>query len=1152
MRKKLLLIPIGVLAVAAIWVLALTLTSGSVVAGSGSATFSKPDTDEGSYGNIRQTCPDESVVSHLPYQPDESWSFYSSELNPGYKVYDNFSGADGTDAIRFWGLRVYHDGVQWVECYEDPMAFTIEFLTDAAGQPGTVISTYSVSLTGTSTGLVYSGFTMYEWETNLVPPPALGSGPGWVSIQGTGDPDCWLLWANSATGDGISYQWTGSALELKDLDLAFCLIDYGEPCDWQPDDPHKMHFPQLPDEAGWDVNATAPVVLADDFECSETGWIKDFHFWGSWKHGIEGEILYFVLSLHEDIPADVNPDGYSKPGATLFEWEIYDFPVTPIDPPSMEGWYDPSTGEAIPDDHQAYFQYNICLDEPLWYPQDSGVIYWLNISAVLADPVQTQWGWKSTQDHWNDDAVWAFWGDLDWQEIYEPGGDLDPITNMWGVIVDQTGNVVQGYGEDAYDDGTSHMGWYFYPWYDWWNIWFYDHPFDPERYKTIHIEFDVFPFDAGPSWVEIAVNWSTDIWSIEQPPGDSAPPLPGVDEDLYIGRETVFFTEFLPGQPQPGFHSFDLEIPFPYNPEWVSVDIRGFNFQIDPGSITHECIAQQQSLDLSFVVTGEPPVPDSGACCYPEPTGSGDWLCLYTEESYCVNDLGGVWEGVGTQCLGMEACCLPVGDPLGDCVDADALCCVNELGGTPMGPGTACGATEACCFGTGACEDLDPLCCVQLGGVPQGPGTQCGALQACCLADDQCADMDPLCCVMLGGTPQGPGTQCVGALEACCLPNGNCTNLDPVCCLNLGGTPQGQGTNCTVPAACCIGDDCFMYDPLCCDDMGGTPSPWGAPACLGDDNENGINDACEMPEDLKWYQPPDLEPTGMDVRASDIVLLADDFLCDRTGPITEIHVWGSWLYDEMPNWDPMAVNFTLSIHADIPQGPFGWSIPGDLLWIRDFQAGEFEVIPYAFGLEEGWYDPELGFYLPLGDTQCWEYIFYLADDEFIQMGSESDPIVYWLDVFAVPDAQPEAYAFGWKTSREHWNDDAVWSFPPDPPPLDAWQELRYPIGHPFETQSIDLAFSIYGPAVCDVIIGDANNAGIPPIDIDDVVYLIAFIFSGGPAPIPYAAASGDANCSCVAPAVDIDDVVYLIAYIFSGGPPPCTCEEWVAACGALH
>lgn len=63
------------------------------------------------------------------------------------------------------------------------------------------------------------------------------------------------------------------------------------------------------------------------------------------------------------------------------------------------------------------------------------------------------------------------------------------------------------------------------------------------------------------------------------------------------------------------------------------------------------------------------------------------------------------------------------------------------------------------------------------------------------------------------------------------------------------------------------------------------------------------------------------------------------------------------------------------------------------------------------------------------------------------------------------------------------------------------------------------------------VVGDAD--GSSEIDIDDVVYLIGYIFSGGPAPDPLAA--GDADCSGE---IDIDDVVYLISYIFSGGPPP--------------
>jgi hypothetical protein len=62
--------------------------------------------------------------------------------------------------------------------------------------------------------------------------------------------------------------------------------------------------------------------------------------------------------------------------------------------------------------------------------------------------------------------------------------------------------------------------------------------------------------------------------------------------------------------------------------------------------------------------------------------------------------------------------------------------------------------------------------------------------------------------------------------------------------------------------------------------------------------------------------------------------------------------------------------------------------------------------------------------------------------------------------------------------------------------------------------------------------GDAD--GSEDVDIDDAVYLIAYIFSGGPPPDPLE--TGDADCSG---GVDIDDVVYLIDYIFSGGNSPC-------------
>jgi hypothetical protein len=79
-----------------------------------------------------------------------------------------------------------------------------------------------------------------------------------------------------------------------------------------------------------------------------------------------------------------------------------------------------------------------------------------------------------------------------------------------------------------------------------------------------------------------------------------------------------------------------------------------------------------------------------------------------------------------------------------------------------------------------------------------------------------------------------------------------------------------------------------------------------------------------------------------------------------------------------------------------------------------------------------------------------------------------------------------------------------------------------------------------GHACCCVKVGDADGSG--SYDIDDVVYLISFVFSGGPAPVPCELSSGDANSSY---GTDIDDVVFLINHIFLSGPLPDNCLNWV-------
>jgi hypothetical protein len=62
--------------------------------------------------------------------------------------------------------------------------------------------------------------------------------------------------------------------------------------------------------------------------------------------------------------------------------------------------------------------------------------------------------------------------------------------------------------------------------------------------------------------------------------------------------------------------------------------------------------------------------------------------------------------------------------------------------------------------------------------------------------------------------------------------------------------------------------------------------------------------------------------------------------------------------------------------------------------------------------------------------------------------------------------------------------------------------------------------------------GDAN--GDWKITASDVVYLINYLYIGGPAPEPLEA--GDVNCDGT---INAADVVYLINYMFISGPPPC-------------
>ena len=236
-------------------------------------------------------------------------------------------------------------------------------------------------------------------------------------------------------------------------------------------------------------------------------------------------------------------------------------------------------------------------------------------------------------------------------------------------------------------------------------------------------------------------------------------------------------------------------------------------------------------------------------------------------------------------------------------------------------------------------------------------------------------------------------------------------------------------------------------------------------------------DPCCPCPNTKWVQHPDT--TGWDVRVTCPKILADDFPCYETGWITDVHLWGSWKDDVEGHID----NIHLSIHSNIPDCGHGYSVPGDELWSVDINPDDYpggqviirECTEYGHPLQ-GWYDPNLTAepYIVDDHDTIWQVNILLADEDwFVQRGMPDNPIIYWLDVCVqvspIEDPAgtiPNEVDFGWKTSSEQWNDDAVWGDllandfdGSEPGGVEWWNELRDPIN---PEKSLDLAFVITG------------------------------------------------------------------------------------------
>jgi len=208
------------------------------------------------------------------------------------------------------------------------------------------------------------------------------------------------------------------------LGLAAIVLPQAVQADWVEGMPYKMHHPQLPNlsSMGLDVRAVVPGEVADDWRCTQTGLVTDIHFWGSWLNDHVDPNPAFNLSIYPDVPVGPgNP--YSHPGGVLgnpiWSLSVASVPVRRLYAEANENFYDPLKGQILGPDTQVW-QYNVYVPEALAFKQEKGTIYWLSVQSAKPTSDYT-FGWKTSLDHWNDDAVARDLAQgIPWLELRDP------------------------------------------------------------------------------------------------------------------------------------------------------------------------------------------------------------------------------------------------------------------------------------------------------------------------------------------------------------------------------------------------------------------------------------------------------------------------------------------------------------------------------------------------------------------------------------------------------------------------------------------------------------------------------------------------------------------------------------------------------------
>ncbi|MCJ7730484.1 MAG: hypothetical protein MUO27_11495, partial [Sedimentisphaerales bacterium] len=231
-------------------------------------------------------------------------------------------------------------------------------------------------------------------------------------------------------------------------------------------------------------------------------------------------------------------------------------------------------------------------------------------------------------------------------------------------------------------------------------------------------------------------------------------------------------------------------------------------------------------------------------------------------------------------------------------------------------------------------------------------------------------------------------------------------------------------------------------------------------------------------EHSKWSQPPvEIDPAsevptycGWDEQSHNRLppippkwkIVADDYRCIGSMPVTSIHWWGSfhgWVWPEKQGQLPPVLpeKWWIGFWSNVPAGAepnyLPYSYPNKLLHSITIPAARVDFNEVGSDEYYSYYPRDI----------CYQYNVDLnsaevfRQDDFNEMTYDD---IYWISIVAEYNVPEAYYPWGWKTRPWSWMDDAVTftlSFKPGPNYVtDPCQIV--PIVDPMWGESVDVAF----------------------------------------------------------------------------------------------